>query len=76
VLVVRELNGVRQFAYLNLGKAEIFASPFFYLQQNDMVIVDVRKNKAVVNDQTTTRNIAIATSVLSTIAILINVFRR
>lgn len=76
VLIVRETNGVREFATLDLSKPDIFASPYFYLQQNDMVIVDVRKNKSSVNDQITVRNISIAASVLSTIAIFINVFRR
>jgi polysaccharide export outer membrane protein len=76
VLVVREENGKRTFSKLDLSKPEVFVSPYFYLQQNDMVIVDVRKNKSVENDQVTTRNITIAASILSTIAIFINVFRR
>lgn len=75
VLVVREANGVRQFAQLDLSKPEVFASPYYYLQQNDMVIVDVAKNKAAVNDQATIRNITLATSILATIAIFINIFK-
>ena len=74
VLVVREVNGVREFGKVDMSSRDVFASPYFYLQQNDMVIVDVRKNKSAVNDQITVRNIAIATSILSTIAIFINVF--
>jgi polysaccharide export outer membrane protein len=76
VLVVREKNGVREFAQLDLSKPEVFTSSYYYLQQNDMVIVDVAKNKGTVNDQATVRNITIAASILSTIAIFINVFRR
>lgn len=76
VLVVREINGEREFGKLDLSKPDVFLSPYYYLQQNDMIIVDVRKNKAVENDQITTRNITIAASILSTIAIFINVFRR
>ncbi len=76
VMVVREANGTRQFAQLDLSKPEVFASPYYYLQQNDMVIVDVGKNKASVNDQATVRNITVAASILATIAIFINVFRR
>lgn len=75
VLVIREANGVRQFARLDLSNPEVFASPYYYLQQNDMVIVDVAKNKSVINDQLTTRNITIGASILATIAIFINVFR-
>lgn len=75
VMVIREADGVRQFAQLDLSKPEIFGSPYYYLQQNDMVIVDVARNKAIVNDQITTRNITVAASVLATIAIFINIFR-
>jgi polysaccharide biosynthesis/export protein len=75
VKIVREVNGVRQFAELDLSKPEVFASPYYYLQQNDMVIVDVAKNKAAVNDQATIRNITLATSILATIAIFINIFK-
>lgn len=76
VLVVREINGVRQFGQLDFSKPDVFLSPYYYLQQNDIVIVDVAKNKAAVNDQITVRNITVAASILSTIAIFINVFRR
>lgn len=76
VLVVREANGVRSFGYLDLSKPDVFLSPYYYLQQNDMLVVDVGKNKGAVNDQTTMRNITVAASVLSTIAIFLNIFTR
>src|SRR5579872_68947 len=40
VLIVRENNGKREFARLDLTKPDIMGSPYFYLQQNDMVIVE------------------------------------
>jgi polysaccharide export outer membrane protein len=76
VLVVREVNGKRELGRLDFSKPEVFLSPFYNLQQNDMIIVDVAKNKGVINDQTTVRNITLATSILSTIAIFITIFRR
>lgn len=76
VLVIRETDGVREFGHLDLSKSDVFLSRFYYLNQNDMIVVDVRKNKSNVNDQITVRNITIAASILSTIAIFINVFRR
>jgi polysaccharide export outer membrane protein len=76
VVVVRETNGIRQFGRLNLRDPNVFLSPYYYLQQNDMVIVDVTKNKAAANDQSTIRNISIATSVLSLAAVFISIFRR
>lgn len=39
VLVIREENGERKFAHLDLNSAESLASPYYYLQQNDYVYV-------------------------------------
>jgi len=76
VLVVREQNGQRTFGRIDLTKPEVFNSPFYNLQQNDMVYVDFNKNKAAANDAVTLRNIAVATSVVSTLAIIYSIFRR
>ena len=52
VLVVREQNGQRQTARLNLQDRNIFKSPFFYLQQNDVVYVEPLKVRtASIRDQ-------------------------
>jgi polysaccharide biosynthesis/export protein len=75
VLVVREINGQRTFGRIDLTKPDIFSSPYFYLQPNDVVYVDLNKNKAASADQTTVRNISLATSVISVLAILISIFR-
>jgi polysaccharide export outer membrane protein len=76
VQVVREINGVRRVGLIDLTKPDVFASPYYYLQQNDMVVVDQQiKKKRQANDQTTARNIGIAASVVSTIAILISVLK-
>ncbi len=46
VVVARETNGVRTFEILDLTSKEIFNSPAFYLQQNDVVYVKPNKYKA------------------------------
>jgi polysaccharide export outer membrane protein len=76
VLVIRETNGVRTYARLDLTKPEIMASPYFYIQQNDVVIFEANKKKVAANDQTTLRNITIATSVISLFAILYTIFHK
>lgn len=75
VLIIREINGQRSYHRLDLRKPEIMGSPYFYLQPNDVVLVDVNKNKAAANDAVTVRNISLATGVISVIAILISVLR-
>lgn len=46
VAVTREVDGVRTIEYLDLTSKEIFNSPAFYLQQNDVVYVKPNKYKA------------------------------
>ncbi|MBS1666524.1 MAG: polysaccharide biosynthesis/export family protein [Bacteroidetes bacterium] len=75
VLVMREQNGVRQWARLDVTKPDIMASPYFYLQQNDIVYVEQNRKKSAANDQLTMRNISIATSLVSVVAILFTVFK-
>ena len=45
VLVVRERNGVREFARVNTQDPELFNSPYFYLSPNDIVYVEPLKAK-------------------------------
>lgn len=40
VLVIRENNGIRTTARLDLKSRKMFESPYFYLQQNDVVYVE------------------------------------
>jgi polysaccharide biosynthesis/export protein len=76
VLVVRETNGIRQVGWLNLQDPNVFKSPYYYLQQNDMIVIDVNKNKAVQNNQATIQYISIAASLISIAAIITTLFRR
>jgi len=74
VLVIRENNNKREFARLDLRKPEIMASPYFYLQQNDIVIFEPTKKKIAANDVVTTRNITLALAIVSTLTVVYSVF--
>lgn len=45
ILLIRERDGVRITARLDLNKKEIFSSPYFYLQQNDIIYVESAQQK-------------------------------
>ncbi len=45
VLIIREKEGVRSMARLDLNKIDVFSSPYFLLQQNDIVYVEPDKSK-------------------------------
>lgn len=51
IMVIREQEGKRDFGYVNIHSTEIFQSPYFYLQQNDIIYVEpIKAATAVVRD--------------------------
>ncbi|WP_295916392.1 polysaccharide biosynthesis/export family protein [uncultured Alistipes sp.] len=56
VAVIREVNGVRTIEYLDLTSKDIFTSPAFYIQQNDMIYVKPNKYKAQSGEISQNRN--------------------
>lgn len=75
VLVIREKDGQRVFARLDVTKPEVFNSPYYYLQQNDIVFVDMRKGKVSSGDQAWMRNVTFGLSILTAFTIIANLFR-
>ena len=49
VLITRENNGKVEFARLDLRSEEVFTSPYFYLQQNDVVYVEPNQARSTSN---------------------------
>jgi polysaccharide export outer membrane protein len=49
VLITRENNGKLEFARLDLRGGDIFNSPYFYLQQNDVVVVEPNQARTTSN---------------------------
>ena len=68
IMVIREKNGKREFGQINLLSMNSFNSPYFNMQQNDIVYVEPTKAKAISNDQALLRNLSVITSVLSVIS--------
>jgi polysaccharide export outer membrane protein len=76
VRVIREVNGDREIGSVDLTSKNIFESPYYHLQQNDVVLVDVKKNKVKQTDQALVLGrIAFALSLVTTLAILYNIFK-
>ena len=63
VLVTREVDGKLEIARLNLRDANIYTSPYFFLQQNDVVYVSPNKVRAV-----SSANASLWLSMVSTVA--------
>ena len=71
VLIVRDNNGKKEYARLNLNSSEIFNSPFYYLKQNDVVYVEPNKRKVSASNSAQIQTISVIASVLSVIVLAI-----
>ena len=72
--VIREENGERTVRYHDLRSSDIFESPCYYLQQNDVVYVapnDIRTGSSRINSNNSASVWLSAVSVLASIASLI-----
>jgi polysaccharide export outer membrane protein len=76
ILVIRDNNGKREWARLDITKPEIMLSPYFYLQQNDVVYVEANKKKIGATDQAVYRTVSIAATLVSMFAILYSVLKK
>ena len=75
VLVIRDVDGKKTETRIDLTSKEIFSSPVFYLQQNDVVYVEpnrAKRNSSVVN----TANISLVISVISLLVTMSVLFTR
>jgi polysaccharide export outer membrane protein len=70
VLLVREIEGKRQYIRIDLQKKELFNSPYYYLQNNDVLYIQPSNAKYASVDSSY-RNVSIILSALSVIALII-----
>jgi polysaccharide export outer membrane protein len=66
ILVVRETDGVREFARLNLNSTNIFSSPYYYLKQNDIVYVEPARLRRQQNSEFTQVYLPVFSTLIST----------
>ncbi len=76
VLVIREQNGRRSHARLNLQDDSIFASPYFYLTQNDVIYVEPTQARIATVADPVTRFITYGSAFLSVITLALTIFSR
>lgn len=68
VAVIREKDGIRTVLFHDLRSAELFNSPCYYLQQNDIVYVEPNKAKAGQSNINQNNSASIWLSVISVLA--------
>lgn len=73
VLLVRESQGKREYIRFDMQSKELFNSPYYYLQNNDVLYVQPGNAKYATVDSSY-RNVSIILSALSVIALIITRF--
>ena len=71
VLVVREDNGERTFERLNLQSEDIFSSPYFYLEQNDVIYVEPINARVATVADPLQRIVGYASAALSLVTLIV-----
>lgn len=74
VLVLREEGGVKKYGRVDFRKSDFLDSPYYYLRQNDVVIVE--QNKAEVQKSISNPNTGIYFSVASLLLSILVIFTR
>ena len=75
MVILREVDGAVEHGKIDLSSKGLFDSPYYFLRQNDVVLVNPNKNKARLSDQVFNQRLGIAFSIINTIALLYNIFR-
>lgn len=75
VMIIRDNNGKKEFARLDLNSSNIFNSPFYYLKQNDVIYVEPNKRKVAATNSAQIQTVSVIASVLSVLIVAITSFR-
>ena len=76
VKIVRETNGNIEVGEIDLTSKDMFTSPFFKLQQNDVVMVEQNRRKITQDERRETlQQVGIVTTIITGIALILNFFK-
>ena len=73
VRVIREIDGSREIGTIDLTAKDVFASPYYYLVQNDIILVEPSKSKVRPEDAITWQKI---TAVVGLVTSLVFIYDR
>ncbi|SDD62036.1 polysaccharide export outer membrane protein [Mucilaginibacter pineti] len=71
VLIIREIDGKKEFRRVNLTSSNFLQSPDYYLQQNDVLYIEPNKARIALNNTSKIQFTTIAISLLSLVVVLI-----
>ncbi|MBK7406584.1 MAG: hypothetical protein IPJ40_00060 [Saprospirales bacterium] len=75
LLVIREVNGIREYGTVDLQSPELFASPYYYLSQNDVIYIEPLRQRIATVADPAQRIIGYVTAGLSILSIVLALTR-
>ena len=69
VLIIREIDGKRTMARINLNNQSVLNSPYFYIKQNDVIYIEPDKTKSI-EYSNSSQTMPLVISVISAVAVL------
>jgi polysaccharide export outer membrane protein len=72
LLVIREIDGKKKFAHVDLTSINTVNSPVYYLQQNDVIYVE--PNKARIRSSSFNQNNGVIIAAVGTLATIVAIF--
>ncbi|MEI6950293.1 polysaccharide biosynthesis/export family protein [Paraflavisolibacter sp. H34] len=76
VKILREKNGQRQLGIVDVTSSKLFESPYFQLQQNDVILVEKTKYSITTTEQSRVRQqMAFALSIATAVGLLISLLK-
>jgi polysaccharide biosynthesis/export protein len=75
VVVIREKNGKREIANVNLQSSSVFSSPYYYLQQNDVIYFKPTKYRANTVADQTTKIVSFSTIGITLVTLMLTILR-
>lgn len=76
IKIIRENDGQREIGSIDLTSSNLFNSPYYRLKQNDIILVEETKRKIRQQEESNVvAKIAIATSIITSIALILNLFQ-
>lgn len=75
ILIIREFENERTFGYIDFTSSDVFNSPYFYLQQNDVIYIKPSKLKTTTVRDPATRILPYVSVITGLTALFLSVYR-
>ncbi|MBI1782461.1 MAG: polysaccharide biosynthesis/export family protein [Sphingobacteriales bacterium] len=76
IMIIRETDGKKEIGRINLNEGNIFSSPYYFIQPDDIVYVELNKFSIPEKQTKALQYIQLGLAVVTSISLLINLFKR